>query len=180
MVDKNPNLAIIISATLLNIRFGKEPGTGALSHSIVNQTEYFGFKAIRLITSLLFNGVATTNSNRCSNWADGFLLIKNRQAGPSADTLKPALTTNERDAFTMANGNIPLSIDSHKPESFNLELSADIDEARYNIELFKDRILEDGQALLFWQNRLKTLENQVPQIQNHLIGQLKNVLANLE
>lgn len=77
MVDKMAKMGILISATLSNIRFGKEPVTGVLSHSIVNQTKlYFGLRTTRLITSLLFDGVATTNSNRCSNWAGGFLLTK--------------------------------------------------------------------------------------------------------
>jgi hypothetical protein len=72
------------------------------------------------------------------------------------------------------------NLDSSKPEVFNLKLSDSIDEARYNIELLKSAIIDNAQGLLYWESRLKTLENQIPSIKSHLIGQLKDVLASFD
>lgn len=127
--------AIITLATPLNTRFGKEPGTDPLSQPIVNQTKYFGFKAIRLITSLLFNGVAASNSNRCSNWADGFLLTKNGTSQERAATQSLALTKANPEV-AMADSNIPqdgnlnnscpfdLSSDSVQPNNLQQQIAA--------------------------------------------------------
>lgn len=130
----------MISARLLNIRFGKEPVTGALSHSIVNQTVYFGFKATRLITSLLFNGLAASDNNRCSNWAGGFLLSKNRQAGPSADTLKPALTKANPEV-AMANKILSIPLPEANLGNFSeTDLSALLDLLTSQIEYHRDEL----------------------------------------
>lgn len=92
----------------------------------------------------------------------------------------PALTRTVKELTVKAITHSTDSPQSSNSESFNLQLSADIDEARANVELLKQMIIESGQNLLYWQNRLNTLENQIPEINSHLIGQLRNVLANIK
>lgn len=174
MIDKNLNLTIIISATSLNIRFGKEPDTGTLSHSIVNQTEYFGFKATRLITSLLFNGVATTNSSRCSNWAGGFLLTKNGTSQERTAIQSPALTLVPPRKATMAIqdfSSFPLpDANSGNPES---SLDSQLIQAQTQIETIQAAIIEQMMVLADWMTRFKALQEHANPFINFINNELE-------
>lgn len=79
----------MISARLLNNECGKERGTSALFHHIaVNQIKSLGDKTTRLIAGSLFNGLATTDSNRRSNRRVVFLLTKTETVS-AANTYRP-------------------------------------------------------------------------------------------
>jgi hypothetical protein len=147
MVDNSMESVIIISARLLN-RNGKEPGTGALSHSFVNQTKlYFGSRVTRLITGL-FNGLAASNSNR-SDWAGDFFYLTKIWPGckDARNTPTPLPLANLSGGQPMANGNIPLQgsfNNSPIPES-NLDSirhALQLEETQYIIDFLKSHIIE--------------------------------------
>lgn len=139
MVDKMAKITIIPSATLLN-KFGKEPGTGALSHSFANQIKYFGLRVTRLITGL-FNGVAPTNSNRL-NWAGNFLFRIWPGCRDACDTPTPLTKANPEVA--MADRILPILLpDANSGDFSNLseaELSALLDLLTSQIEYHRDEL----------------------------------------
>lgn len=140
MVDKMGKISILTSATPLN-RTGKEPGTGALSHSIANQTKlYFGLRTTRLITGL-FKGVATLNSNR-SDWAGGFLFRVWPGCRDAYDTPTPLTKANPEVA--MADRILPILLpDANSGDFSNLseaELSRLLDLLTSQIEYHRDEL----------------------------------------